>query len=63
MKASYSATVSALKSKFKPIYMEELRGMEFHQLVQKGQSVEQLGLELQKLAKQAFPCLSGKELD
>ncbi|ETX01158.1 MAG: hypothetical protein ETSY2_37740 [Candidatus Entotheonella gemina] len=63
VKANYSATVSALKSKFKPIDIEELRGMEFHQVVQKGQSIEQLGLELQKLAKRAFPCLSGKDLD
>jgi len=43
VKASYSATVRALKSKFKPIDIEELRGMEFHQLAQKGQSIEQWG--------------------
>ena len=39
IKASYSATVSVLRSKFKPVDIEELRGMEFHQLVQKNQSV------------------------
>ena len=51
VKASYSATVSVLRSKLKPVDIEELRGMEFHQLVQKNQSVEQLGLQLQKVAK------------
>ena len=32
VKASYSATVEALRSRFKPVDIEELRGMEFHQL-------------------------------
>ena len=63
VKASYGATVSALRSKFKPVDIEELRGMEFHQLVQKSLSVEQLGLQLQKVAKRAFPTLVGKDLD
>ena len=63
VKASYSATVSALKSWFKPVDIEELRGMEFHQLVQRDQSVEQLGLEMQRLAKRALPGLTGKDLD
>ena len=63
VKTSYSATVEALKSRFKPVDIEELRGMEFHQLVQKTQSVEELGIELQRLAKRAFPILTGKDLD
>ena len=63
IKASYSATVEALKSRFKPVDIEELRGMDFHQLVQTNQSVEQLGLELQKLAKRAFPTITGKDFD
>lgn len=63
VKANYSATVSALRSKFKPVDIEELRGVEFHQLVQKNQSVEQLGLQLQKVAKRDFPTLVGKDLD
>jgi hypothetical protein len=53
IKAKYSATVDALKSRFKPVDIEELRGAEFHQLIQKDQSVEALGLELQRLAKRA----------
>ena len=63
VKASYSATVEALKKRFKPVDIEELRGMDFHQLVQTKQSVEQLGLELQKLAKRAFPTITGKDFD
>ena len=50
IKASYSATMDALKSRFKPVDIEELRGIKFHQLVQKHQSVEKLSIELQRLA-------------
>ena len=32
VKGSYSATVEALKTRFKPVDIEELRGMDFHQL-------------------------------
>ena len=63
VKVSYSATVEALRSRFKPVDIEELRGMEFHQLVQKDQSVEALGLEFQRLAKRAFPVLTDKDFD
>ena len=37
--------------------------MEFHSLVQKSQSVEQLGLQLQKLAHKAFLSFSGDDFD
>ena len=37
--------------------------MDFHGLMQTKQSVEQLGLELQKLAKRAFPTITGTEFD
>lgn len=60
---SYGTTVSALKARFKAVDIEELRGMEFNQVIQKAQSVQRLGLELQKLAKRAFPCLSGKDFN
>ena len=42
VKANYSATVSDLRSKFKPVDIEELRGVECHQLVEKNKSVDQL---------------------
>ena len=51
VKASYSETVEALRKRFKPVDIEELRGIEFHQMVQGSQSVEELGLELQHVAK------------
>ena len=46
MKASYSETVEALRKWFKPVDIEELCGIEFYQMVQDSQSVEELGLEL-----------------
>ena len=63
VKASYSETVEALRKRFKPVDIEELRGIEFHQMVQGSQSVEELGLELQHVAKRAFPTIVGKDLD
>ena len=63
VKASYSATVDALKARFKPVDIEELRSVEFYQLVQGRQSIEEVGIELQRLAKRAFPPISGKTLD
>ena len=43
--------------------IEELRGLEFHQLTQKDQSVEQLGIQLQNLCKKAFPSVEPKDSD
>ena len=43
--------------------IEELRGIEFHQLVQEKQSIEALGIKLQQLAKRAFPAITGKDFD
>ena len=41
-KSSYHKAVKALKQRFKPVDIEELRGLEFHQLMQEQQIVEQL---------------------
>ena len=54
-KGSYTTAVEALKKQFHPVDIEELRSLEFHQLMQEQQSVEQLGIELQSLARRAFP--------
>ena len=62
-RASYTETVAALRDRFKPVDIEELRGLEFHQLTQTDESVEQLGLRLMTLAKKAFPSLATGELD
>ena len=63
VKASYPATIEALKKRFKPVDMEELRRLEFHMLTQDAQSIEELGMELQRLTKRAFLTLIGKDLD
>ena len=59
----YAKAIGALQKRFKPVAIQELRGMEFHQLMQDSQSIEQLGIELQRLARKAFPSISGKEQD
>lgn len=62
-KASYDQSVAALRDRFKPVDIEELRGLEFHQLTQTDESVEKLGLCLMTLAKKAFPSLATAERD
>lgn len=60
-KESYSAIKEALRKRFQPVDIEELRGAEFYQITQKEESVEELGIKLQTLARKAFPSLMGKE--
>ena len=48
-KKSYSAVVEALRKRFLPIDIEELRGAEFYQLTQKEETVEEMGIKLQHL--------------
>jgi len=62
-KGSYLEAVEALKKHFRPIGIEELRGLEFHRKAQGDESVEQLGMELQRLATKAFPSIHGNDLD
>ena len=60
----YSNIVSALKAKFRPIGIEELKGWEFHRRhIEGDESVEQLGMDIQKLGRKAFPTLTGREFD
>ena len=61
--SNYGALVTALKDRFKPVDIAELRGLEFQQLTQKEQFIEQLGLQLMQLAKKGFPTLGTTELD
>ena len=61
-KQSYSAVVEALRKRFHPVDIEELRGAEFYQVSQKNETVE-LGIKLQTAARKAFPSLVGKEHD
>ena len=62
-KARYESVVGALKERFRSLDIEELRGLEFHQLMQDKQSVEDVGIRLQKLARKAFPESGPKEFD
>ena len=63
-KKKYDLVIDRLKSRFKPVDIEELKSIEFHQKMQdSGESVEKLGICLQKLAGKAFPQITGKEFD
>ena len=62
-RVKYTSVVSTLRKRFQSLDIEELKGLEFHQLMQDKQSVEELGVVLQKLARKAFPESSAKEFD
>ena len=62
-KSSYSRAMDALKKCFRSVKIEELKGLEFHRRVQGEESIEQLGMDLQKLGRKAFPATEGKEFD
>ena len=56
--------MSVLRSKFKLVDIEELRGMEFHQFCLENPICRAImELQLQKVTKRAFPTLVGKDLD
>ena len=60
----YDKAIAALKARFRSVDIEELRGLEFHHKIQgPSESVEELGLELQRLGHKAFPTVQGRELD
>lgn len=62
-KTSYTKVVVAQQKRFRSLDIEELCGLEFHQLMQDRQSVEELGMELQRLGRKAFPTSEMKEFD
>ena len=62
-KSKYGSIVSALKKRFRSLDIEELCGLEFHQLMQDNQTVEEVGVRLQKLARKAFSGIGPKEFD
>jgi hypothetical protein len=45
-KQSYGAVVEALRKRFHPVDIEELREAEFYQIYQKDESVEETGIKL-----------------
>ena len=50
-KDSYGKLLVSLQKRFRSLDIEELRGLEFHQLMQEGRSVEELGVELQNVGR------------
>ena len=63
-RSTFRLAAEALRKMFRPVDIEELRGLEFHRKTQvDGESVEQLGLELQRLGRRAFPSMEGSKLD
>ena len=62
-KTSYESVVAALQDHFHSLDIEELQGLVFHQLMQDQQSVEELGVQLQKLGRKAFLGSGPREFD
>ena len=61
---TFDTAVSALKKRFRPADIEELRGLEFHHRTQgDGESIEQVGISIQQLGRKAFPSITGKDFD
>ena len=62
-KGDVEKTISALRKRFKPADIEELRGLEFHHLAQGTESIGQLGIRIQQLGRKAFPTITGRDFD
>ena len=62
-RASLDRAIAALKKRFKPVDIEELRGLEFHHHMQGSQTIKQMGITIQRLGRKAFPSIVGKEFD
>ena len=61
--SSYTKAIDALKKRFRFVEIEKLKGLEFHRGVQGDESIEQPGMDLQKLGRKAFPAIQGKKFD
>lgn len=55
------SAMAALKKRFKPADIEELRGLEFHYRLR--EEMYLFGLSIQKLGHKAFPTIVGKDFD
>ena len=63
-RSTLESAVAALKKRFRPADIEELRGLEFHHRAQgPTETIEKLGLSIQQLGRKAFPSITGKEFD
>lgn len=60
----FESAITALKRRFIPADIEELRGLEFHHRTQGAmETIEKLGISIQQLGHKAFPTITGKEFD
>ena len=57
------SAIEALRKRFKPRDIEELRGLEFHHKIQGSDTIEQLGISIQQLGRKAFSGITGKDFD
>ena len=55
--------IAAHQKRFKPSDIEELRGLEFHHLMQTSETIEQLGIKIQQLGRKAFLIITGRDFD
>lgn len=62
-KSDFNKAVNALRKRFQPADIEELRGLEFHHRMQGDETIEKLGISIQQLGLKAFPSMVGKEFD
>ena len=62
-RSNYDKATQSLKKWFRTGDIKELRGLEFHHRTQGSETVEQLGIDLQRLGRKAFPSSQGKEFD
>ena len=51
-----------MRKRFQSLDIEELKELDFHQLMQDKQSVEELGVVLQKLAQRLFQRMEQRSL-
>ena len=63
VKSSCERVTEALKKRFRLVEIEELKSLEFHRHFQEDETVQELRMDLQKLARKAFPSMEGKEFD
>ena len=60
---TYDKAVKNMKKRFRSLDIPELCGLDFHKLTQSTESIEALGVELQRLCRKAFPTSTGTDRD
>ena len=61
-RTTIAAATSGLQKRLKSADIEELRGLEFHHWTQGvEETIEQLGVSIQRLRRKAFPLITGRD--